>query len=240
MAGAIRHTGLWGRMTGGVIVATVLQTTLPDVAEGQLHYDSDSRLIIPVGRIHNQLCWRPSGTNLPLRHLQARLAPTPPPSQTVSSKLLMAEVSVHSAAEPSRSMIDWHIDWLWFMFLPAVFFRPSVSATAGSSFVNIRASVRVKLLCILSRQRLPAHISCEWNTNGWRSRVMSPNSGLVGHCLAAEWVSDHFGWFETQLRHISPTKKNKGYCLQVSLLVCDYSTNTPVTKTSQVCNSFWI
>lgn len=35
---------------------------------------------------------------------------------------------------------------------------------AGSSFVNIRARVRVKLLCILSGQQLAAHISVGWNT----------------------------------------------------------------------------
>lgn len=98
-------------MTGGVIVATVLQTALPDGAEGRLHYDYDSRLIIPAGRIHNPLRRRPSGTNLPLRHLQARL-PSPPPPDTAaaSSKQLMVEASVHSAAEPAGSMIDWQID----------------------------------------------------------------------------------------------------------------------------------
>ena len=73
-------------MTGGVIVATVLQTALPDVAEGQLHYDSDPRLIIPVGRIHNPLRRRPSGTNLPLRHLQTRL---PQDTAAADSKQLM-------------------------------------------------------------------------------------------------------------------------------------------------------
>lgn len=41
-------------------------------------------------------------------------------------------------------------------------FRPSVSATAGSSFVNIRAHVWVKLLCILSGQQLAGHISSSW------------------------------------------------------------------------------
>lgn len=75
MAEAIRHKGLQGRMTGGVIVATLLQTALPGCAERRLHYDSDCRLIIPAGRMHSPLRRRPSGTNLPLHHLQALALP---------------------------------------------------------------------------------------------------------------------------------------------------------------------
>lgn len=91
-------------MTGGVIV---LQTARPGCAEGLLHYDSDCRLIIPAGRMHSPLRQHPSGTNLPLRHLQARL---PPDAAAAGSNQLMAEASVHSAAEPTGSMIDWRID----------------------------------------------------------------------------------------------------------------------------------
>lgn len=70
-------------MTGGVIVATVLVTALPE----RLRYDSHCRLIIPAGRIHIPLRRRPSETNLPLHHLQARL---PQDATAAASNQLMA------------------------------------------------------------------------------------------------------------------------------------------------------
>lgn len=96
-------------MTGGVIVATVLQTALPGCSEGRLQHDSDCGLIIPAGRLRSPLRWRPSGTNLPLHHLQA---PAPPPDAAAAavSNQLTAEASVHFATEPAGSMIDWRID----------------------------------------------------------------------------------------------------------------------------------
>lgn len=68
--------------------------------------------------MHSPLHGRTSGTNLPLRHLQARLLPV---AKAASSDRLMVEASVHSTAELTGSMIDWWIDWLWLMCLPAVF-----------------------------------------------------------------------------------------------------------------------
>lgn len=89
-------------MTGGVIAATVLHTASPVGTERRLRYRSDCRLIIPAGRMHS-----PSGTNLPLRHLQAQL---PRDAAAAGSNHLTAEGSVHSTAEPTQSMIDWWID----------------------------------------------------------------------------------------------------------------------------------
>lgn len=103
MAEAIRRTSLWRRMTGGVIVATVLQTAPPGSTEGRLHYDSDCRLIIPAGRMHSPLRQRPSGTNLPLHHLQA---PAPPqtPQQPALTSLWQRRLCA-----PPLSWLDW---WL--------------------------------------------------------------------------------------------------------------------------------
>ena len=143
-------------MTGGVIVATVLQTAPPGSTEGRLHYDADCRLIIPAGQMHSPLRRRPSGTNLPLHHLQA---PAPPqtPQQPALTSLWQRRLCA-----PPLSRLDW---WLigglidYDSCVCPLRFRPSVSAMAGSSFVNIRACVREKLLCILSGQQLAVRVS---------------------------------------------------------------------------------
>lgn len=180
------------------------------------------------GQIHNLFWQHPSGTNLPLRHLQDHTQThahthTPLDAIAVSSKQFMAEVSVHFAVELSWSMIDWQIDWLWFMFFAlcvvqakqlSLFFSlsPSLSRLAVH-LLTLEQSVRVKLLCILSRQPLPDHTSA--TSRKWRSVNIHEVC-----CRILRWWDTAFRcqddlWFEIQFRHSCPTKKKKGHYLHL-------------------------
>lgn len=98
-------------MSGGIIVATA--SDLPGGAEGRVY--SDCRLIIPAGER------RAHSSAFPVGLIYRCVIYTAAARQTAGSNQFMAEASVHSATEPARSMIDWRIDWLWFMCLPTAF-----------------------------------------------------------------------------------------------------------------------
>lgn len=131
------------------------------------------------------LPWYPHGTNSPLHYLRSPTLPQTP------LQLPLTSLSICFFPAMSRQyqwLIGKAIDYD--SCLCPLRYRPSVSATAGSSFVNIRVRAVVKRLCILSGWQLALYIS-----DSVSALVMSPRSVSLGR-----WITVTTG----SIRSINP------------------------------------